>query len=212
MSPVLVRPVREQLEHDRVVRLLQTRYRRRFEVGINPGAEQNAAVGTGPTAIYPDLVMTSTDRGHRLQAVIEVESGESVNHLEALSQWKPFSALRAEFYLYVPSGSVDVARRLLTEYNIPCTELWTYHAIGDQIRFALAQRARPERRPAAAAPAKRAARPAAAATATVRRRAPAARSARTTRTTRSTKAASSRASRPAKGKPAAKSSRVQKRK
>jgi hypothetical protein len=208
-----VRPVREQLEHDRVVRLLQTRYRRRFEVGINPGAEQNAAVGSGPSAIYPDLVMTSTDRGHRLQAVVEVESSESVNHLEALSQWKPFSALRAEFYLYVPSGSVDAARRLLTEYAIPCTELWTYHAIGDQIRFALAQRARPERRPSAAAPAKRAVRPAAAASGTGRRRTTPARSARASRPTRSTKAtAASRAARPAKGKTTAKSSRVQKRK
>ena len=48
MSPILVRPVREQLEHDRIIRLLQTKFRRRYEAGINPGAEQNAAVGTGP--------------------------------------------------------------------------------------------------------------------------------------------------------------------
>ncbi len=57
MSPILVRPVREQLEHDRIIRLLQAKNRRRYEVGINPGAEQNAAVGSGPSALYPDLVL-----------------------------------------------------------------------------------------------------------------------------------------------------------
>jgi hypothetical protein len=45
--------VREQLEHDRIIRLLQARSRRRHEVGINPGSEQNAPVGTGPGALYP---------------------------------------------------------------------------------------------------------------------------------------------------------------
>ena len=48
MSPILVRPVREQLEHDRMIRLLQAKFRRRYDAGINPGAEQNVPVGTGP--------------------------------------------------------------------------------------------------------------------------------------------------------------------
>ena len=68
MSPILVRPVREQLEHDRVIRLLQAKNRRRFETGINPGAEQNVPVGSGPTAMFPDVVLQSPERGHRLQA------------------------------------------------------------------------------------------------------------------------------------------------
>ena len=79
MSPILVRPVREQLEHDRVTRLLQARFRRRFDVGINPGAEQNTPVGSGASAVYPDVVLMSAERGRRVQAVIEVETGESVN-------------------------------------------------------------------------------------------------------------------------------------
>ena len=151
MSPIMVRPVREQLEHDRVIRLLQTRYRRRYDVGINPGAEQNAPVGTGSSAIYPDVVLSATDRGHRLLAVVEVETGESVNHLEALAQWKYLGALRAAFFLYVPSGSVDAARRLLHDNDVPWTEIWSFHAIGDQIRFNLAHRSKPEPRAAAKA-------------------------------------------------------------
>jgi len=142
LSPILVRPVREQLEHDRIIRLLQTKWRRKYEAGINPGNEQNAAVGVGPTAIYPDVVLTSQDRGHRLQGVIEVETGESVNHLEALAQWAHFARLRAPFHLYVPAGMVDVARRLCEENQIHVTEIWSYHTIGDQIRFTLVHRSR----------------------------------------------------------------------
>lgn len=142
MSPILVRPVREQLEHDRIVRLLQAKYRRKFEAGINPGSEQNAPVGAGPTAIYPDIVLQSQERGRRLQGVIEVETGESVNHLEALAEWVPFSKLRAAFHLYVPAGMVDVARRLCEDNQLHVNEIWSYHTVGDQVRFTLVHRMR----------------------------------------------------------------------
>src|SRR5512135_1662148 len=116
VSPILVRPVREQLEHDRIIRLLQAKCRRRYDVGINPGAEQNAPVGAGSSAMYPDVVLSSLERGRRLQAIVEVETGESVNHLEAMAQWAHFGRLRTAFHLYVPAGMVDVARRLC-EHN-----------------------------------------------------------------------------------------------
>ena len=140
--PILVRPVREQLEHDRVIRLLQAKNRRRYDAGINPGNERNAAVGVGPSALYPDLVLQSSERGHRLQAVVEVETGESVNHLEALAEWAHFARLRVPFHLYVPAGMVDVARRLCEDNHIPVAEIWSFHTIGDQVRFTLVHRNR----------------------------------------------------------------------
>jgi len=142
LSPILVRPVREQLEHDRVIRLLQTKFRRKYEAGMNPGAEQNAPVGTGPSALYPDLVLLSQDRNRRLQIVIEVETGESVNHLEALAQWAHFAKIRAAFHLYVPGGMVDVARRLCEDNHIYVAEIWSFHTVGDQVRFTLVHRSR----------------------------------------------------------------------
>lgn len=158
MSPILVRPVREQLEHDRLIRLLHAKFRRKYEAGMNPGAEQNMAVGVGPSAVYPDLVLLSPDRGRRLQAVIEVETGESVNHLEALAQWTLYSRLKAAFHLYVPAGMVDVARRLSEDNNVHPSEIWSYHIVGDQPRFTLVHRSReaptPKPRPAAAPPAR----------------------------------------------------------
>ena len=96
MSPILVRPVREQLEHDRVIRLLQAKYKRKFETAINPGNEQNAPVG-GPPPWYPDLVLQSSEKSRRLLGVVEVETTESINHLEAMSQWGAFSRLRVPF-------------------------------------------------------------------------------------------------------------------
>ena len=160
MSPILVRPVREQLEHDRIIRQLQSKFRRRYEVGINPGAEQNAAVGAGTSALYPDLVLSSTERGHRLQVVVEVETGESVNHLEALAQWAHFSRTRAAFHLYVPAGMVEVARHLSEDNQIHVTEIWSYHTVGDEIRFTLVHRSREAPAPVRAPQARRPAQPA----------------------------------------------------
>jgi hypothetical protein len=140
LSPILVRPVREQLEHDRVIRLLQAKYKRKFEVAINPGNEQAAPVG-GPPPWFPDLVLQSTEKSRKLLGLVEVETTESVNHLEAMSQWATFSKMRVPFHLYVPIGVVDNARRLCADLQIPAAEVWAYHAVGDQMRFTLVQRA-----------------------------------------------------------------------
>jgi len=140
VSPILVRPVREQLEHDRVIRQLQAKFRRKYEVGINPAGELNVPVGTGSAPIYPDVVLMAMDRGRRVQCVVEVETGESVNHLEALAQWAHLSRTRVPFHLYVPAGMVDVARRLSEDNNIHVAEIWSYHSVGDQMRFTMAFR------------------------------------------------------------------------
>ena len=144
MSPILLRPVREQLEHDRVIRLLQAKYKRKFDVSINPGSEQAAPISIGQSPWYPDLVLHSTERGRKLVGVVEVETAESVNKVEAMSQWASFSRIRGAFHLYVPTSMMDVARQLCVDMQILVGELWAYTAIGDQVRFALIQRtARP---------------------------------------------------------------------
>jgi hypothetical protein len=140
LSPILVRPVREQLEHDRVIRLLQAKYKRKFEVAINPGHEQTAPVLVGSSPWYPDLVLQSSDRGRKLLGTVEVETAESVNNLEAMSQWVTFSKLRAPFHLYVPASNIDTAKRLCADLQITTAELWAYNALGDQMRFTLVQR------------------------------------------------------------------------
>jgi hypothetical protein len=136
-----VRPVREQLEHDRVIRLLQAKYKRKFDVAINPGNEQTAPVGSGPSPWYPDLVLQ--ERGRKLVGVVEVETAESVNNLEAMSQWVAFGKLRAQFHLYVPASAIDSTRRLCVDLGIPVAEIWAYHSIGDQLRFTLVQKTGP---------------------------------------------------------------------
>lgn len=153
MSPILVRPVREQLEHDRVIRLLQAKYKRKYEVGINPGASQTAPAGVGDAVLYPDLVLLSQDKARKLQGVVEVETVESVNHLEAMAQWVRLGRLRAEMHLYVPAASIDATRRLCAEFSVPVAEIWTFHAVGDEIRFALIEKSAVAHPPEPKAPA-----------------------------------------------------------
>jgi hypothetical protein len=160
VSPILTRPVREQLEHDRVIRQLQPRYKRKHEAVINPGAEQNQSVRVGDLAVYPDLVLLSV-KGKKLEGTVEVETSESVNQLEALAEWGVFSKLRVPLHLYIPPPSLDTARRLCEEHSIPVAEIWTYHLAVDQVRFTLVHRAPPIVRGPAPKPAsKPAARPA----------------------------------------------------
>ena len=140
MSPILVRPVREQLEHDRVIRLLQAKYKKKFDVAINPGTSQTTPVVIGTSQWYPDLVLLSADRGRKPLGTVEVETAESVNHLEAMSQWAAFARLRAPLHLYVPAASIDTAKRLCVDLQIPVAEIWAFSSLGDQMRFALVHR------------------------------------------------------------------------
>ena len=92
-------------------------------------------------------------------ALIEVETVESVNNLEALAQWVPFGRLKTPFHLYVPVAMVDVAKRLCTDSQIPVAEIHTYHWIGDEMRFLPVYKApadgRSASRPASAKPSAR---------------------------------------------------------
>ena len=183
MSPILVRPVREQLEHDRIIRLLQAKLKRRHDVSANVGEEQTASVKVGTGQVFPDLVLTSQDRARRVDAIVEVETGESVNHLEAMAQWAHFGRLKPAFHLYVPAATVEIAKRLLIENQVDVAELWSYHTIGDQTRFTLVERASPKaaasartRRPVQPARSPRPAHPVRKAPAAARAKRPAARS------------------------------------
>ena len=139
MSPILTRPVREQLEHDRVIRQLQARYKRKNEVVINPGNEQNQSVTVGDLVVYPDLLLFA-EAGRRLLGTVEVETGESVNAIEARAEWGVYSKLKVPLHLYVPPSCVDAVNRICAEYQILVSELWTYTSSFDQVRFSMVHR------------------------------------------------------------------------
>ena len=140
MSPILTRPVREQLEHDRVIRQLQARYKRKNEVVINPGNEQNQSITVGELIVYPDLLLFA-EAGRRLLGTVEVETGESVNAIEARAEWGVYSKLKVPLHLYVPPACVDAVKRICAEYQILVSELWTYTSSFDQVRFSMVHRA-----------------------------------------------------------------------
>ena len=132
--PILVRPVREQLEHDRIIRLLEAKWRRKFKVDANPGDERNVGVKVPAGTLFPDLILTE-EGGRKPKALVEVETNESVNHLEAMAQWANLAKSRTSLILFVPVGAVEAARRLAAENAVKLTELWTYMVLGDQVRF-----------------------------------------------------------------------------
>ena len=136
MSPILTRPVREQLEHDRVIRQLQAKYKRKTDVIINPANEQNQSVTVGELVVFPD-VLVFAEGTKRLLITVEVETGESVNPIEARAEWGVYSKLKVPMHLYVPPACVEAVKRICDEYQIVVAELWTYTTSFDQVRFTL---------------------------------------------------------------------------
>jgi hypothetical protein len=135
LSPILIRPIREQIEHDRIIRVLQARLRKQYDVEANIGDERRVPVRVGLQTLYPDLVLTAMGAPRKLQGIIEVETIESVNYLEAMAEWAHYAKAKAPFHLYVPQTLVDMARRLLETHQIEVDQLWSYAALGDQVHF-----------------------------------------------------------------------------
>lgn len=129
MTPILVRPVREQLEHDRLIRFLLARYKRKFDVFANVGDQQQGALRLGTNVYFPDLVLVDAKK---LAGIVEVETAESTNNLEAMAQWTHFSHAKVPFHLYVPVLAVDAARRLCDSKQVAVGEIWSYRAVNDQ--------------------------------------------------------------------------------
>ena len=71
----------------------------------------------------------------RLLITVEVETGESVNPIEARAEWGVYSKLKVPLHLYVPPACVEAAKRICDEYQIVVSELWTYTTSFDQVRF-----------------------------------------------------------------------------
>jgi hypothetical protein len=158
VSPIFVRPVREQLEHDRLIRFLQGKYKRKFDVAISVGDEQVTPVKIGAATFFPDLTLSS---GKKLAGVVEVESAESVNNLEAMAEWVHFSRAKVPFHLYVPVHVYDAARRLAEANQASVTELWTYRPAAegfDLVKMFQSAPPAPARKSARKPPAKPAAR------------------------------------------------------
>ncbi|HET9268595.1 MAG TPA: hypothetical protein VFO31_10545, partial [Vicinamibacterales bacterium] len=103
-------------------------YKRKFEVAANVGDELTTPVKLGAATLFPDLVLTS---GKKLAGLVEVESGESVNNLEAMAQWVHFARARVPFHLYVPVHVYDAARRLCEANQARVAEIWTYRSTAD---------------------------------------------------------------------------------
>ena len=146
LTPILIRPIREQVQHDRVIRHLQTRWRRKFSVAINPGETRETSIKTKGISLYPDLVLTASRSSNRVTGLVEVETAESVNHLEAMAEWSHMAAVRGSFYLYVPAGLADVAARLCKMNNIKVSEIWAYYTVGKNLGYSLFYRSHQETR------------------------------------------------------------------
>lgn len=119
---ITIRPEREQAEHDRLIHFLQSKYDK-YDVVANPGDEQNAAVKIAARPHFPDLVLNSDKK---LAGVVEIETAASVNRLETMHKWVPFSRARVPFHLYVPVQGYDTALRLVESHQVKPTEIWTY--------------------------------------------------------------------------------------
>ncbi len=121
------RTINTQSIHDAVIRFAASHFDlTNHDVFINPGIEHNAWIGNN----YPDIILVKKD-STTVEFIIEVETADSVNIVEASNQWKKYATeIKASFYLLVPLAQKNAAINLCKQVGISArfgtyqTDIW----------------------------------------------------------------------------------------
>jgi len=121
-----IRNYTSQSIHDKVIQVAATQLNKsNHDVFINPGSLHNVWIGDN----YPDIVMTK--KGTMVaEFIIEVETPDTVNIIEATNQWKKYALeIKASFYLLVPLSHKNLAISLCKQVGISA-RFGTYQSDG----------------------------------------------------------------------------------
>ncbi|MCF8257565.1 MAG: hypothetical protein K9J06_08435 [Flavobacteriales bacterium] len=102
-----------QNEHDSVIQAAYNNLDKvNHRVYINPNQQKNTSIN----GFYPDIIITPAS-DNTVKFVIEVETSESVNNIEA-QQWRTYADLGGTFYLLVPFASKTLAELICRQNGI----------------------------------------------------------------------------------------------
>lgn len=105
---------------------------------INEPESQVGVVSDSET-YYPDIVVVDESKGKVDKGTVEstavamlgeVESESTVTQQES-KQWKDYSELSNTFYLYVPKGLCDEAKRLASNIKVSGFREWQFDSKGN---------------------------------------------------------------------------------
>jgi hypothetical protein len=101
--------------HDNVIkRAAEQLDKTNHDVLTNPNNEKNVWIGNN----YPDIVLVKKGTT-TVDFIIEVETADSVNIVEATNQWKKYATeIKASFYLLVPISHKGMAIGLCKQVGI----------------------------------------------------------------------------------------------
>jgi hypothetical protein len=91
---------------------------------------QTKGIKMNGNTVYPDIVVVDTQK-NIAEMIGEIESESTVTSEES-EQWKEYSKASNTFYLYVPAGKEDDAKKFLTDnkINISGLRTWQYDSNG----------------------------------------------------------------------------------
>ena len=124
----------------RLIRLLQVKLRRKFEVAINPGNEQNAPVGTGQRRVSGSGVAVARARPPAARVIGSRDGrvGQSPRSSGAMDA--PGKAARRISPPLCACGHGGSRAASVPGQSDRGGRIWSYQSIGDQVRFALVHR------------------------------------------------------------------------
>jgi len=120
-----IRAAAKQSAHDDVVRAAGQVYRANGKrVWLNPDGEKNREWA----GFFIDVIAAATSTPDRAW-VVEVETDDSVCASEAESQWVKYGDAYTSWYVAVPKGQEEAARRLIQEHNVRNCRIATWEKV-----------------------------------------------------------------------------------
>lgn len=118
--------------HDRVVSLVAQRWAKAFrcKVTIHTSLEQDPWADPEQQCDIVGWQVTSAGNT-TMEWMAEVETADSIRDLETRSRWKQAMVVGVPFYLLVPRGLKESARKLAGEASVPVSGVYEYTFVND---------------------------------------------------------------------------------
>jgi hypothetical protein len=118
--------------HDHVVSLVAQRWAKSApnKITINTDAERHQWAVSDRS--YPDVVGWRFNGGkNTIEWIAEVETEESLSEPETRSRWQEGAVLGVPFYLFVPKGHREAARKLAAAAGITLNGVYEYAFVNE---------------------------------------------------------------------------------
>jgi hypothetical protein len=112
----------------KIISFIQSQHHGRFRILDNTGSDKKVVGGQFPDVIF---LQSEPPPNNNILFVLKIETGG--NLVDSVSEWKALGSAPSVFYIVVPKGKLDEAKKLANATGVRARFAW-YEMDGEKVK------------------------------------------------------------------------------